>query len=434
MTSTRRTCCTSLRLQQPVRHGCLPGEAVPLRALRVRPHRPRRRRRSISGCGTTGWTRRCCTRAPRADVQRSDPDRQPDHGVHRRRHAMASQCGALYTRSWPAAATPADTGVVHLQLLQRPVARRILPPRIGVSFPVTDRPGSGCRTRTRSQSPSFNLLASGAQHRPVDHEHERLVRPRPELRQDDHVRVRHPARLQPDMVLDIVGVQQGRGVERSPVRIMPIFDPVNAASPATSTCTPTRTSGTCAASTSSSTAAIGQIFQGTLVYTYQSNARPPARTRTSTSTRLPGDQQRARATGRPPPQALLTSRRQPDPHDRGQPGVQLPARVAERHDARHDPPGRRPQRDVPVRERPGRTPDPRQRRRRRDGPGQRLRGSPTSRHGDAELRPRCRGSRTWTCGSPGLPVGGRSLTVFADFRNLFNWTNLTASSPRPATW
>ncbi len=87
-----------------------------------------------------------------------------------------------------------------------------LSPHIQVSFPVTERTNFRLSYAHQVQAPDFALILRRHQHRPRQHQHQPGVRLRPRLRQDDHLRVRHPARVQRRHGARRLGLQQGQAV------------------------------------------------------------------------------------------------------------------------------------------------------------------------------------------------------------------------------
>ena len=78
----------------------------------------------------------------------------------------------------------------------RDKSHKYLSPHVQVSFPVTDRTNFRLSYSHQVQTPDFGAAPRRHQHRPQHHQHQPRVRHRSRLRQDDHLRVRHPARLQ----------------------------------------------------------------------------------------------------------------------------------------------------------------------------------------------------------------------------------------------
>jgi len=217
--------------------------------------------------------------------------------------AMAQRCSTLYQRV-TAGGTPADTVAWSTCNFFKAPAVGALSPRIGVSFPVTDKTGFRLSYAHQLQSPSFAQLASGHNmdvkltntndlfSRPLDYGKTIMF----------EFGIRHA--FNPDMVLDIAAYNKD-ALSNITGRIIGVYDVLNRRVQNLNLYT-NADFGNIRGVDIKLDRRIGQLFQGTLVYTFQSNL-----TTGSDPNEYINNQSRATSnvTGDrvPPPQALLLS-------------------------------------------------------------------------------------------------------------------------------
>jgi hypothetical protein len=217
---------------------------------------------------------------------------------------MAQRCGALYSAVTSASGTAADTTAWSTCNYFKAPTAGALAPRIGVSFPVTDKTGFRMSYAHQLQTPSFAQLASGHNMdvgltntndlfgRPLDFGKTIMF----------EFGVRHA--FSPDMVLDVSAYNKD-ALSNITGRILPVFDPLNLKTQNLNLFT-NADYGNIRGIDVKLDRRIGSIFQGTLVYTYQSNL-------TTGSDPLEYINNQSRATSNvtgdrvAPPQALLVS-------------------------------------------------------------------------------------------------------------------------------
>ena len=293
-------------------------------------------------------------------------------------------------------------------------------PHVQVSFPVTERTNFRLSYAHQVQAPDFGADPGRHQHRPERHQHQPLLRHRPRLRQDDHLRVRHPARVQRRHGAGHLGVQQGQAVgRRGPPGVASTIR--SSRRRRTSGWSPTPTSATPAASTSGSTAASATCSTAPW-RTPSRTPRTPARIRPPTSTSVRGCSTPLGGGNDPPPQAILTTDQQPAAQPGRPAGADLPRQLEAGTHWRGDLPERGRLRHLPVRQRHAVHPLPGATRATRtcsparcapsgsegDYNGARL---PTFKHFDLRV-------------TKGFRLGGVDLTAYVDVRNLFNFRNI----------
>lgn len=337
--------------------------------------------------------------------------------------AMAARCGALYSTIHSAAGgTPADTTAWSTCNYFAAPSHATLSPRIGVVFPVTDRTGFRLSYAHQVQSPSFSQLASG-------HNIDVSITNTNDMFSRDlnygktimfEFGIRHA--FSPDMVLDISAYNKD-AVSNIAGRIIPTFDPgvgkvrnINMYTNADF--------GNVRGVDIKLDRRIGSIFAGTLVYTYQSNLTTGSDPNeyialiSRGAANVLGDRT-------PPPQALMTSGENRTHTIAGNLAFNFPhgwhsgsalGTILEDVgvNATFQFASGLPYTPILINAGSGIR-----------GPANTLEGATTA------------GTETWNSGrmpwvknvdlrvTRGFQLGSRSLTVFADFRNLFNWTNLT---------
>jgi hypothetical protein len=334
---------------------------------------------------------------------------------------MAQRCGTLYA-AVTAGGTPADTTAWSTCNYFNAPAHEALSPRIGVSFPVTDKTGFRLSYAHQLQSPSFSQLASG-------HNIDVSITNTNDLFARDlnfgktvmfEFGIRHA--FSPDMVLDISAYNKD-ALSNIAGRILPSYDPLTAKVGNLNMWT-NADFGNARGIDVKLDRRIGSIFQGTLVYSYQSNLTTGSDPNEYISlisrgtSNVLGDRV-------PPPQALMVSGENRYHTIAGNLAFNFPhgwhsgtALGTVLQDVGLNATFRfasgLPYTPILVNSGSG-----------WQGPHNGLEGAVTV------------GTETWNSATMpwiknvdlrvtrGFEVGGRSLTVFADFRNLFNWTNLT---------
>ena len=184
-------------------------------------------------------------------------------------------------------------------------SRSILQPSIRVSFPVTDRTGFRLSYAQQAQTPDFNFLATGANTDLANSNSNDYF-----ARQLDYGKtilfefgVRHA--FSSDLVLDVSAYNKDQ-VAQNTIRIEPFFDPANAA-PGNLNVTTNADFGNVRGIDLKLDARVGSLFQGSLGYTFE-NAKSTGSdpfeyilTISRATSNVTGDRT-------PPPQALLTTR------------------------------------------------------------------------------------------------------------------------------
>jgi hypothetical protein len=336
--------------------------------------------------------------------------------------AMANRCGALMTSATAGGANAhADSVAWSTCNYFEAAPRSVVAPSIRVSFPVTDRTGFRLSYAHQVQSPQFSFLATGVNAdlaftntndvfgRDLDFGKSIVF----------EFGLRHA--FSDDMVLDVSAYNKDK-VSDITARILEIPDPVTGGLQAINVMT-NADFGNVRGVDVKLDRRIGSMFQGTLSYTYQTS-------RTTGSDPLEYlntlSRQISSVTGdrAPPPQALITSAENRTHTVAGNLALNFP------NDYR---PGtmagsllRNTGLFATFRFASGLPYTPIQ----NAGAGTRGPGNGFGNVGTG-LEELNSGSMPWIKNvdlraTRGFRFGGRDLTVFADFRNLFNWTNLTA--------
>ena len=336
--------------------------------------------------------------------------------------AMAQQCGALYSAVTSAAATSADSTAWSTCNYFTAKPRGVLAPSIRVSFPVTDKTGFRLSYAHQVQTPSFAQLASSHN---IDlnltNTNQFFAR---DLTYGKTIMfefgIRHA--FSDDMVLDISAYNKDK-VSDIAGRIIPVWDPALLATTNMDIYT-NAGFGNVRGIDVKLDRRIGQIFQGSLVYTYQSS-----RTTDSDPNEYLNNQSRSisAVTGDrvSPPQALMSSADNRTHTIAGNVALNFPhgwrsgsAVGSILQDFGFNATFRfasgLPYTKIQVNSGAGTT-----------GPGngfgavylgtETMNGASMPWIKNVDLRV-----------TRGFRLAGRDLTVFADFRNLFNWTNLNA--------
>jgi hypothetical protein len=354
----------------------------------------------------------------------SDPIRTGDLSVayNAADTAMAQSCGALYGRVTSAGGTAADTTAWSTCNYFTAQPRGILAPSIRVSFPVTDRTGFRLSYAHQVQTPSFTQLASSHN---IDLN---LTNTNSFFSRDltygktimFEFGIRHA--FSDDMVIDISAYNKDK-VSDIAGRIIPTWDPFLGSITNLDIYT-NAGFGNVRGVDIKLDRRIGQIFQGTLVYTFQSS-----RTTDSDPNEYLNNQSRSisAVTGDrvSPPQALLTSADNRTHTIAGNLSLNFPhgwrsgttlGSVLQDFglNATFRFASGLPYTKIAVNAGAG-----------TNGPGngfgsiylgtEVMNGAYMPWIKNVDLRV-----------TRGFRVGGRDLTLFADFRNLFNWTNLSA--------
>ncbi len=337
--------------------------------------------------------------------------------------AMAGRCGSLYSAiTAVGGGTPADTLAWSTCNYFRAAPQGALSPRVGVSFPVTDKTGFRLSYSHQLQSPSFRQLAQGANRdASLTNTNDYFAR---DLTYGKTIMfefgVRHA--FSPDMVLDISAYNKD-ALSNITARIVPTFDPLTNKVQNLNLWT-NADFGNVRGIDIKLDRRIGQLFQGTLVYTYQSNMTTGsdpneyvARLSRATSN-VTGDRA-------PPPQALMISAENRYHTIAGNLAFNFPhgwrsgtALGTILEDVGINATFRfasgLPYTPIPLNSGSG-----------IQGPGNAF-GDGATLLGTETMNS---GTMPWIKNvdlriNRGFRVAGRDLTVFADFRNLFNWTNL----------
>lgn len=337
--------------------------------------------------------------------------------------AMAQRCGDLYSTIHAAGGgTPADTTAWSTCNYFNAPSHAALSPRIGVVFPVTDRTGFRLSYSHQLQSPSFRQLASGSNiDKSITNTNDMFAR---DLTYGKTIMfefgIRHA--FSPDMVLDVSAYNKD-AVSNIAGRIIPTFDPATGKVVNVNMYTNADFGNTRGIDIKLDRR-IGSIFQGTLVYTYQSNLTTGSDPNEYISLISRGA---ANVLGdrTPPPQALMTSGENRSHNISGNLAFNFPhgwhsgsafGTILQDFgiNATFQFASGLPYTPILINSGSGIR-----------GPANTLEGATTA------------GTETWNSGrmpwiknvdlrvTRGFELGGRSLTLFADFRNLFNWTNLT---------
>jgi hypothetical protein len=334
---------------------------------------------------------------------------------------MAGRCGALYT-AIQAGGTAADTTAWSTCNYFKAPSVGALSPRIGVSFPVTDKTGFRLSYAHQLQSPSFVQLAS-AHNMDVKLTNTNDIFARP-LDYGKTIMfefgVRHA--FSPDMVLDIAAYNKD-AISNITGRILGVYDVLNKRVQNLNLYT-NADFGNIRGVDVKLDRRIGQLFQGTLVYTYQSNLTTGSdpneyiNLQSRATSNVTGDRV-------PPPQALLLSAENRYHTIAGNLALNFPhgwhsgsALGTVLQDVGINATFRfasgLPYTPIAINAGLGTT-----------GPGNSFGSLYT---GTESLNS---ATMPWIKNvdlrvTRGFRVSGRDLTVFADFRNLFNWTNLTS--------
>ena len=335
---------------------------------------------------------------------------------------MARQCGALYAPISAGNGTAADSTAWSTCNYFTAPAHAALSPRIGVSFPVTDKTNFRLSYSHQLQSPSFAQLASG-------HNIDVALTNTNDLFARDlnfgktimfEFGIRHA--FNPDMVLDISAYNKD-AISNIAGRVIPTFDPADGKVANLNLWT-NADFGNVRGIDIKLDRRIGSIFQGTLVYSYQSNLTTGSDPNEYISlisrgaSNVLGDRT-------PPPQALMVSGENRYHTIAGNLAFNFP------HGWRSGSVLGTVLQDVglnatfrfasglpytPILVNSGLG---------AQGPHNGLENATTI------------GTESWNSGTMpwiknvdlrvtrAFQLGARSMTVFADFRNLFNWTNLT---------
>lgn len=335
--------------------------------------------------------------------------------------AMAQRCLSLFS-AVQAGGTAADTTAWSTCNYFAAPSHSAISPRIGVVFPVTDRTGFRLSYAHQVQSPSFLQLASA-------HNIDVSITNTNDLFSRDldygktimfEFGIRHA--FSPDMVLDIAAYNKD-AVSNIAGRIIPTFDP-GAGKVRNINLYTNADFGNVRGVDIKLDRRIGSIFQGTLVYTYQSNLTTGSDPNEYISLISRGA---ANVLGdrTPPPQALMTSGENRTHTIAGNLAFNFPhgwhsgsALGTILQDvglnATFQFASGLPYTPILINAGSGLR-----------GPANGIEGATTT------------GTETWNSGrmpwiknvdlriTRGFQVSGRSLTLFADFRNLFNWTNLS---------
>jgi len=338
--------------------------------------------------------------------------------------AMAQRCGTLYSAVTGGHGTAADTTAWSTCNYFAAPSISALSPRIGVSFPVTDKTGFRLSYSHQLQSPSFNQLASGVNKDvSLTNTNDYFARP---LAYGKTIMfefgIRHA--FNPDMVLDISAYNKD-ALSNIAGRILPVWDPLTGKIQNLNLYT-NADFGNIRGIDVKLDRRIGQLFQGTLVYTYQSSLTTGsdpqeyiARISRATSN-VTGDRA-------PPPQALMVSAENRYHTISGNLAFNFPhgwhsgtavGSILEDFgiNATFQFASGLPYTPIPLNSGSG-----------IQGPGNAF-GNGTTLVGTETMNS---GTMPWIKNvdlrvTRGFRVGGRDLTVFADFRNLFNWSNVTA--------
>jgi hypothetical protein len=333
--------------------------------------------------------------------------------------AMATSCGNLYTAVRSAGATPGDTTAWSTCNYFTAKPRGALAPSIRVSFPVTDRTGFRLSYAHQLQTPSFGLLASGHNmdvgltntndifSRDLDYGKTIMF----------EFGIRHA--FSDDMVLDISAYNKDK-VSDVTARITPVYDPLNRKIQNINLYT-NADFGNVRGVDIKLDRRIGQIFQGTVVYTFQSTlttGSDPTEYLNTISRQI------SSVTGdrAPPPQALLPSADNRTHTVAGNLSLNFP------HGWRSGSAVGSILQDFGLNATFRFASGLPYTRITNTGAGTL---GPGNGFGNVYLGTERLNSATmpWIKNvdlrvTRGFRVGGRDLTVFADFRNLFNWTNL----------
>ena len=334
--------------------------------------------------------------------------------------AMAQRCGQLYGVVSGGSATPADTTAWSTCNFFKAPAHAALSPRIGVSFPVTDKTGFRLSYAHQLQSPSFQQLAAG--HNidvKMSNTNDLFAR---DLNYGKTIMfefgVRHA--FSPDMVLDIAAYNKD-ALSNITGRILGVYDVLNNRIQNLNLYTNADFGNTRGIDVKLDRR-IGNLFQGTVVYTFQSNLTTGSdpneyiNLQSRATSNVTGDRV-------PPPQALLISAENRYHTIAGNLALNFPhgwhsgttvGRILEDVglNATFRFASGLPYTPIAVNVGNG-----------TQGPGN---GFGTSYTGTETMNS---AFMPWIKNvdlrvTRGFRLANRDLTVFADFRNLFNWTNL----------